>query len=88
MDEIFGPENFMSVISFQTKIPLGTKHLANLNDYLVWYAKDKSQIKFTKIFKERELNESYGYIELEDKTVRRFNFDHAKHEQSCSAYLE
>ncbi len=78
MDEIFGPENFMSVISFQTKIPLGTKHLANLNDYLVWYAKDKSQIKFTKIFKERELNESYGYIELEDKTVRRFNYENDK----------
>ena len=78
MDEIFGPENFMSVISFQTKIPLGTKHLANLNDYLVWYAKDKSQIKFTKIFKERELNESYGYIELENKTVRRFNYENDK----------
>jgi adenine-specific DNA-methyltransferase len=78
MDEIFGLVNFMSMISFQTKIPLGTKHLANLNDYLVWYAKDKRQVKFTKIFKERELSESYGYIELEDKTVRRFNYERDK----------
>jgi adenine-specific DNA-methyltransferase len=78
MDEIFGRVNFMSMISFQTKIPLGTKHLANLNDYLVWYAKDKRQVKFTKIFKERELSESYGYIELEDKTVRRFNYERDK----------
>lgn len=78
LDEIFGLENFMSVISFQTKIPLGTKHLANLNDYLVWYAKDKSQVKFTKIFKERDLNESYGYIELENGTIQRFKYENDK----------
>lgn len=78
LDEIFGPNNFMSIISFQTKIPLGTKHLANLNDYLVWYAKDKSQVKFSKIFKERELNESYGYIELENGTIKRFNYENDK----------
>lgn len=73
LDEIFGRENFMSIISFQTKIPLGTKHLANLNDYLVWYAKDKTQIKFYKLFKERELNESYGYIEMNNGQIRRFD---------------
>lgn len=78
LDEIFGHENFMSVINFQTKIPLGTKHLANLNDYLVWYAKDKTQVKFSKIYKERELNESYGYIELSDGTIRRFNYENDK----------
>lgn len=78
LDDIFGANNFMSVINFQTKIPLGTKYLANLNDYIVWYAKDKEKVKFQKLYKERELNESYGYIELEDGTIQKFNSEKDK----------
>jgi adenine-specific DNA-methyltransferase len=78
LDDIFGANNFMSVISFQTKIPLGTKYLANLNDYIVWYAKDKEKVKFQKLYIERELNESYGYIELEDGTIQKFNSEKDK----------
>lgn len=51
LDDIFGANNFMSVINFQTKIPLGTKYLANLNDYIVWYAKDKEKVKFQNFIK-------------------------------------
>jgi len=78
LDDIFGSNNFMSIINFQTKIPLGTKHLANLNDYIVWYAKDKEHVKFHKLYKERELNESYGYIELENGSIRKFNYEKDK----------
>lgn len=78
LDDVFGPENFMSVITFQTKIPLGTKHLANLNDYLIWFAKDKEKVKFQKIYKEREINASYSYIELEDGTIQNFKYDRDK----------
>ena len=78
LDEIFGPHNFMSVITFQTKIPLGTKHLANLNDYIIWFAKDKEKIKFHKLYKEREINSSYSFIELENGKILNFNYDKDK----------
>ena len=56
MDEIFGVSNFISLISFRTKIPLNAAHLPNIADYMVWYARDKTKIKFRKLFGPR----SYG----------------------------
>ena len=55
MDEVFGPQNFMSLISFRTKIPLNAKHLPNVADYLVWYARDKQQVKFNRLFVQRDV---------------------------------
>ena len=56
MDEIFGAQNFMSLISFRTKIPLNAAHIPNIADYLVWYARDKNKVKFNRLFTPR----SYG----------------------------
>ena len=55
LDEIFGPENFVSQISFRTKIPLNAKYLPNICDTIVWYAKDKASMKFRRLFKDREI---------------------------------
>ena len=73
MGEIFGPDNFMSVISFRTKIPLNAAHLPNISDYLVWYAKDKSKIKFRRLFRPREIgrNTPFTNVELPDGTYRK-----------------
>lgn len=57
MDEIFGAENFMNIIAYRTKIPLGTKYLASIYDYIVWFARDKSQIKFRKLYQVRKSGE-------------------------------
>jgi len=55
MDEVFGAENFMSMVTFRTKIPLGTKYLAGISDYLLWYSFDISQMKYRKLFDKRAL---------------------------------
>ena len=57
MDEIFGVTNFMSLISFRTKIPLNAAHLPNIADYLIWYAKDKTRVKFHRLFGPRNYGE-------------------------------
>ncbi|PIZ44263.1 site-specific DNA-methyltransferase, partial [candidate division WWE3 bacterium CG_4_10_14_0_2_um_filter_41_14] len=73
MDEVFGSSNFVSVIAFQTKIPLGSNNLANLYDYVVWYAKNKSSMKYRQLYKKRDIDpKSYGYIELNNGNIRRF----------------
>lgn len=51
MDEVFGSGNFVSQISYRTKTrPLGAKLLEPQDDFIVWYAKDISSIKYRALF--------------------------------------
>ena len=51
MDEVFGAGNFISLITFRKKTaPLGTKLLETTCDYILFYARNKSKIKFHQIF--------------------------------------
>ena len=75
MDEVFGPEQFMSLISFRTKIPLNAAHLPNIADYLVWYAKDKGKVtnKFHRLFTTRNsgAETQFSNAELADGSLVR-----------------
>lgn len=82
MDEIYGVENFMNLIAYRTKIPLGTKHLASIYDYIIWFAKDKGKVKFRKLYEERKSGEGTQFNKvrlpsLQDIPFRNFdnNFD-------------
>lgn len=51
MDEVFEARNFISLITFRKKTaPLGTKLLETTCDYILFYARNKSKIKFHQIF--------------------------------------
>ena len=51
MDEIFGYENIVAQVSFRKKLmPLGGKTLEGMADYLVWYAKDKTKVKYNQLY--------------------------------------
>ena len=45
MDDIFGAENRMATISFATTSGSSATHLPEVADYLLWYAKDRAQVK-------------------------------------------
>lgn len=72
MQEVMGPENFVSIIAYKTNSPLGAKGLIVANDFLVWFAKDKSQMKYRQLYKEKEIGEGtlFTYVEDEDGTRR------------------
>ena len=53
LDEVFGPECFVSQVSFQTTSGFQTKTLATLGDYLLWYARDPERLKVRKQFEEQ-----------------------------------
>lgn len=55
LDEIFGAENFVSQISFQTTSGFATRTLSTLGDFLLWYAKDKQRVKVRKIYENQDL---------------------------------
>jgi adenine-specific DNA-methyltransferase len=75
MDEVFGSENFVSMISFKTKkMALGQSFLGSVNDYIIWFAKKIDSIKYRQLFINRDLNadnSQYNFIELIDGSYRR-----------------
>ena len=46
MDEVFGEENFISLISYAKTTGFSSQHLSSVCDYLIWYGRSKSEIKF------------------------------------------
>lgn len=74
LNEVFGESNFVSQISFKTSPGDTTKYIPPCLDYLIWYAKDKSKLKFRKLFLEKVAGEAQGssfdWIELGDGTCR------------------
>lgn len=57
LDEVFGGENFVAQVNYRTMTPLGQRGMANVYDYVVWYAKSKENMKFRPIFKEQSLQD-------------------------------
>ncbi|MEK6726769.1 MAG: site-specific DNA-methyltransferase [Deltaproteobacteria bacterium] len=53
MDEVFGVENFVSLISFSTTSGFPSKTLSRAGDYIVWYAKDIEKIKYRQVHREK-----------------------------------
>lgn len=56
MDEVFGANNFVSQINFQTTSGFETSTIATLGDFLLWYAKDKENpnFKVQKVFQKQQ----------------------------------
>jgi len=71
MDEVLGSENFVSMISFVTTSGFAqASGLSRNGDYILWYAKDISQVKSRTLWVEASERQGYNWIELEDGTRR------------------
>jgi len=74
MDEVFGDENFVSVIAFQKTTGLGAQELSSVADYLLLYARYRDRLKFRKLFRPRGLEDDVGNrytrVELLDHSRR------------------
>ena len=60
MEEIFGEDNCIAVISFKKTGSLTDKTLASVCDYLVWFGKSKVNCKFRPILSMRDMTEGSG----------------------------
>lgn len=67
-DEIFGPQNFVTEVSFKTKIPLKTKYLANICDYLVVYSNNIEKLKYHQLLEERILRGNSEFVFVDDSS--------------------
>ncbi|TVL98849.1 MAG: site-specific DNA-methyltransferase [Candidatus Brocadia sp. WS118] len=69
MDEVFGSENFRSLITFKTTSAQTTEDISNIYDFVIWYFKDISQAKKRKLLIERDdelLDRQFDYVEKEN----------------------
>ena len=77
LDEIFGAENFCSLITYRTSVPLTSAGLGGVTDYVLWYARDKTRYTYNDLFISREAGEKsrYASVELPDGTRRPLTAD-------------
>jgi len=53
LDEVFGADNLILLITFSKTTSLGSKYLPSSCDYLLWYARDIDAIKYRQLFTPR-----------------------------------
>jgi adenine-specific DNA-methyltransferase len=82
MDEVFGVENFASLITFKTtsgagSFSGGTNVLSAVNNFIVWYAKDLKRIKYRQLYQAKSYttDNNYRYVEEADGTRRKLTAD-------------
>lgn len=78
MDEVFGVKNFCGLIAFAKTSSFTSEVLSSAYDYLVWYAKDASQVKYRALWqpkRERTEGGTYTWIETENGECRRLTAD-------------
>lgn len=77
LDEVFGAENRVATITWRPTGGSSTSLLAESASYLLWYAKDKSQVKYRHLYQKRSRQEtmedfgSYAWVEMSDGAIRR-----------------
>jgi adenine-specific DNA-methyltransferase len=85
LDEVFGRDNSVSLIFFKKTGGLKSAGLASVGDYLIWYAKNKANLKYRQLFHRKKpgepgatqfrylLNEHGDLVELDEATLRATN---------------
>jgi len=67
LDEIFGPTNFVVDIIFTKTGSKESGKIEPINDHLLWYTKDSDQVKYRRLFIDREyddlINDGFKYLE-------------------------
>ena len=81
MDEVFGNDNDIALISFRKTSSASAELLAGVSDYLLWYAKDRRQIKYRQPYQKKTVGGlgggQYRFVEQDDG--RRRNLSDSEH---------
>ena len=82
MDEVFGDQNFVNLISFVKTAAQSADLLPSVMDYILHYAKNKPQIKHRNVYRDKlessSLKSAYSMLLLPDGVVKRLKPDEVK----------
>jgi adenine-specific DNA-methyltransferase len=75
MDEVFGSENFISLIAFYTSGGRSAAQLPTTANYLIWYGRSAEEIKFRRLFRDKEQgglgSGEFSWVTFADGSSRR-----------------
>jgi adenine-specific DNA-methyltransferase len=74
MDEVFGSENFVNLITIRKTSFSSSGTLPAISDYLIWYAKDIQKIKYRNLYQDKPLpvgDPNFRFVELKDGIRRK-----------------
>jgi adenine-specific DNA-methyltransferase len=75
MDDVLGSENFVCEITYKKTTSSSGHLLSTVGDYLLWYAKDISRVKYNQLYLAKRIGgdgaEQYSWIQLENRIRRR-----------------
>lgn len=66
MDEVFGEDNFVSLVTVRKTTSEGSSLIGSTCDYLVWFCKDISRAKFRNIYRPRSEDSESRYSLIAD----------------------
>ena len=77
LDEVFGADNFVSLITFRKTSSATSDGLPGIADYILWYSKDHDQLKFRRLYQAKEAGGAGGgqYTWTERSDGRRVRAD-------------
>jgi adenine-specific DNA-methyltransferase len=74
LDEVFGSENHVAIITFKKTSGTGAELLESIVDYILFYGKNKENLKYRQLYFEKQAGgqagEAYRWIEEADGTRR------------------
>jgi adenine-specific DNA-methyltransferase len=74
LDEVFGSDNFVSLITFKKTSGSTGDFLGGTTDFILWYARDRDDAKFRPNYRDKDLggagSTAYTQVELSDGTRR------------------
>jgi adenine-specific DNA-methyltransferase len=75
MDEVFGSANFVTIINFRSMMPLASSNIESVYDYVVWFSKNKSTIKYRNLWSQKAVGGSSEFIfaDSESKGYRKLD---------------
>ncbi len=90
MDEVFGIGNCISILTVQKTYGFESNFVANISDYVVWYAKDRdaARSKFRTIYYEKPYVLGQGnasWLLLDDETYRGVTVEECRGEKPIPA---
>lgn len=90
MDEVFGATNFVACINFKTMMPLESGNIESVVDYICWYAREKSRMKYNNLYVRKNVgvgsefvfadaDNEEGYRRLSKQEIVSFTETASKH---------
>jgi len=74
-EEVFGAENFVSLICVTKTAGQTAELMAGLADYILWFSKDKNHAKFRRPYRQKKLEDDasgvYRHVRMRDLRVKK-----------------